>query len=233
MRYLGIVWLMGCVSFSAMAQEGLYAESFEAVSEYGWGNCLTSDLWIVSDYSHSMSGYEHVVYDAAMAISKGILEENHGARVGLMTFNSYFHLVQDPTFDLDEMVDSIALCQNKEAKDGTLTFNALKGVAEAHASMDPHPMSTSPEYKKIILLISDGQDNQLQLSLEQAKRMKEDGWWIYSIYVHREYVNELTRLDDMQFMMNMSGNEDPESMFFDTVYLTDMARYFTETFTCF
>ncbi|MEZ4846000.1 MAG: VWA domain-containing protein [Bdellovibrionota bacterium] len=202
-------------------------------SKDAWGNCLTSDTWILSDYSGSMEGYESRVFGAAQEIGNGILRENAKARIGVILFNDSQTLVQGLTNNKDELNDSLADFENVGAEGGTEIYRALLTTEYLQNRTEKSKYAQEQDFRKIIILISDGEDGKSEKSIIMSRHLKNSGWIIYSIFVHKNSVSEEQARDGgYRHLEKISGDFSPESAYVDSVLLDDLSNHFREKFSC-
>ncbi|MCB0273099.1 MAG: VWA domain-containing protein [Bdellovibrionales bacterium] len=226
--------------FSQEESQNEAQQHYDMLSHAGWGNCLTSDIWVATDYSDSMEGYEEFVYQAARAIAKGLLKDNQRARLGIIGFNDEYKVVITPSNDLSMILRTAKEYKNLKAHGGTLMFKAFQAIDQIHDEIEKNPYADQPDYRKIIILISDGEDLRSEKTKEETMRLKmEKEWNIFSIFVHKEkqsYETEESfsraRSDSLTLLSEISGNSTEESSYVDSVLLEDLPDFFRNHFSC-
>lgn len=178
-----------------------------------------------------MEGYESRVFGAAHEIGNGILKENAKARVGVLLFNDQQTVVQQLTNDKVQLNQSLDLFRNVGAEGGTQIYRAMLATEYLQNTTPTSRFSQDGDFRKIIILISDGEDGSSEKSLKVAQYLKAQGWIIYSIFVHRNDVSPEEE-GGYQFLKSISGNHIVGSSYVDSVLLDDLPRHFREKFTC-
>lgn len=200
----------------------------------GWANCLTGDLWVVADYSGSMQNFESYVFEATKAIAHGVLSNSGRTRIGFIVFNEGYQVIQGLSSDLKEINQTLKSMKNLKASGGTLIKNALLGTHLQQRSAIESRFFNESGFKQMLILISDGEDGDVDSTLEYSKSLKaEFDWWIFSIFVKTNHHFNNTMNQDFEFLQSVSGNANEESWFIDSVILTHLPDYFREHFNCF
>lgn len=210
-----------------------------------WVNCLNADVWVLFDYSGSMSGFEMYSGLALKNIAGGILLGSSNTRFGAVAFNEGSYLVQPLTKDYSTAFKNITSYIKNRAEMGTDINQGLNAVANQEERSPPNQSVNDPNFKKILILISDGEDSEHeQLSIQTAQYLKQDGWWIYSIMADRVAVSTSRnnkpqnpwsehQQHKMEFLKNISGNPiSADSYYLDSILLTDLPDYFRKHFNC-
>jgi Ca-activated chloride channel homolog len=127
-------------------------------------------MGIVIDNSGSMRDKRPAVNAAAINLVKS---SNPQDKVFIVNFNEEYFLDQDYTASVPKLNDAL---QRIEARGGTALYDA------AVASAD-HLKKSGPLEKKVLLVVTDGEDNASRESLEQAIRnlQAENGPTVYTI----------------------------------------------------
>jgi Ca-activated chloride channel family protein len=127
-------------------------------------------MGIVIDNSGSMRDKRPAVNAAAINLVKS---SNPQDKVFIVNFNEEYFLDQDYTASIPKLDDAL---QRIEARGGTALYDA------AVASAD-HLKKSGPLEKKVLLVVTDGEDNASRESLEEAIRnlQAENGPTVYSI----------------------------------------------------
>ena len=205
-----------------------------------WGNCLDADVWVIVDYSDSMSGYETLIASALKEIATGLLYEPTLRRLGLITFDYTPTVDLRLTSDFKTAMKQVIRLSKTSADNGTDIDKGLRQAREEQEKSKPNPNIKSNEFKKIIILISDGEDlSNDENIIKTAVEMKKDGWWIYSIMANTSTA-DITQGEGRQFFMDkynllkaVSGNPfDGESYYIDSILLKDLPQHFREKFSC-
>jgi VWFA-related protein len=114
-------------------------------------------LGIVIDNSGSMRDKRPKVNAAAINL---VRSSNPQDQVFIVNFNNEYYLDQDYTADLSLLRDAL---ERIEARGGTALYDALVATAD-------HLAKTAQLQKKVILVVTDGEDNASRDTLEQAVR---------------------------------------------------------------
>lgn len=127
-------------------------------------------MGIVIDNSGSMRDKRPAVNAAAINLVKS---SNPQDKVFIVNFNEEYFLDQDYTASIPKLDDAL---QRIEARGGTALYDATV------ASSD-HLKKSGPLEKKVLLVVTDGEDNASRESLEQAIRnlQAENGPTVYTI----------------------------------------------------
>jgi VWFA-related protein len=127
-------------------------------------------MGIVIDNSGSMRDKRPQVNAAAINL---VRSSNPQDKVFIVNFNEEYFLDQDYTSSIAKLQDAL---QRIEARGGTALFDATV------ASSD-HLKKSGPLEKKVLLVVTDGEDNASRESLEQAIRrlQEENGPTVYTI----------------------------------------------------
>ena len=209
-----------------------------------WVSCLNSDIFIVSDFSDSMSGYESLMTDAFQSIADGVLKENRRTRMGLVTFQFLATVEQKLTHDYSEFVEKIQDLRNRCAGNGTDIVHGLEEAALEYSKSPLSPTAELPDYKKIIILITDGEDSPKDAIVEYANKLKAQGWWIYSVMVYKKSnltipstpttigMTQYTTTEEMMLKL-VSGSPHSNKEYFSSVALENLPEYFSKFFSCF
>jgi Ca-activated chloride channel homolog len=127
-------------------------------------------LGIVIDNSGSMRDKRPAVNQAALNLVKA---SNPKDEVFIVNFNDEYYLDQDFTANLTQLKEGL---EKIDSRGGTALYDAVVASAdhlEKNAKLD----------KKVLLVVTDGEDNASRESLEQAirKLQKENGPTVYTI----------------------------------------------------
>jgi VWFA-related protein len=149
-----------------------------AVYENGQPQQITSfdrrdipvSIGIVIDNSGSMRDKRPAVNQAAINLVRA---SNPADEVFIVNFNDEYYLDQDFTANLTQLKEGL---DKIDSRGGTALYDAIVASAdhlEKNAKLD----------KKVLLVVTDGEDNASRESLEQAVRrlQKEDGPTVYTI----------------------------------------------------
>ncbi len=127
-------------------------------------------MGIVIDNSGSMRDKRPAVNAAAINLVKS---SNPQDKVFIVNFNEEYFLDQDYTASIPKLDDAL---QRIEARGGTALYDATVASAD-------HLKKSGPLEKKVLLVVTDGEDNASRESLEQAIRnlQAENGPTVYTI----------------------------------------------------
>jgi Ca-activated chloride channel homolog len=127
-------------------------------------------LGIVIDNSGSMRDKRPAVNQAAINLVKA---SNPSDEVFVVNFNDEYYLDQDFTADIKKMQEGL---EKIDSRGGTALYDAVVASAD-------HLKKNAKLDKRVILVVTDGEDNASRESLEQAIRRLEDenGPTVYTI----------------------------------------------------
>jgi VWFA-related protein len=126
-------------------------------------------LGLIIDNSGSMREKRQAVNDASINLVKS---SNPDDKVFVVNFNDEYWLDTDFTGDIPKLQEGL---DKIEARGGTALYDAIVASAEH--------LKSAPLEKKVLLVVTDGEDNASRLTLEQAirKLQTEDGPTVYTI----------------------------------------------------
>jgi Ca-activated chloride channel homolog len=120
-------------------------------------------MGIVVDNSGSMREKRQKVNAAALNL---VRSSNPNDEVFIVNFNDEYYLDQDFTSNINKLRDGL---EKIEARGGTALYDAVVASAE-------HLKKDAKLEKKVILVVTDGEDNESAETLEQAvRRLQADG----------------------------------------------------------
>jgi Ca-activated chloride channel family protein len=127
-------------------------------------------MGVVIDNSGSMREKRDKVNKAAINLVKS---SNPQDQVFIVNFNDEYYLDQDFTNDLNKMREAL---EKVETRGGTALYDAVVASAE-------HLKKNAKLDKKVLFVVTDGEDNASRESLEQAIRrlQEENGPTVYTI----------------------------------------------------
>jgi VWFA-related protein len=127
-------------------------------------------LGILIDNSGSMRDKRQAVNQAALNLVKA---SNPNDEVFVVNFNDEAYIDQDFTADLKKLRDGL---EHIDSRGGTAMYDAVVASAD-------HLAKTGRKEKKVLLVVTDGEDNASRDTLEQAVRRVQDekGPTIYTI----------------------------------------------------
>ena len=127
-------------------------------------------MGIVIDNSGSMSRSRTAVNQAALNLVRA---SNPQDQVFIVNFTTEYYLDQDFTSDINKLQDAL---EHVESRGGTALYDALIASAD-------HLMKNDKLDKKVLLVVTDGEDRDSKFSLEQTVTQlgEQKGPTIYSI----------------------------------------------------
>ncbi len=164
---------------------GLEKEDFEVFDnkvkqtiEFFTTEDLPISVALIFDLSGSMS---QRVYRSLASLKEFIKSSNEKDEYCLITFNNTAKISIDFTQNADTIVNTLALPQTEGR---TALFDAIYiGLEKVHQGHNP---------KKVLLILSDGQDNNSRYSIDEVKRLaQESDSLIYAIGIVDRYSNDL------------------------------------------
>jgi Ca-activated chloride channel homolog len=150
-------------------------------------------MGIVIDNSGSMREKRDKVNKAAINLVKA---SNPQDEVFIVNFNDEYYLDQDFTADLNKMREAL---EKVDTRGGTALYDAVVASAD-------HLKKNGKLDKKVLLVVTDGEDNESQESLEQAIRrlQEENGPTVYALGLLGEEKQRRAR-KALQFMAEKTG----------------------------
>ena len=150
-------------------------------------------MGIVIDNSGSMREKRDKVNKAAINLVKA---SNPQDEVFIVNFNDEYYLDQDFTADIGKMKEAL---EKVDTRGGTALYDAV--VASAG-----HLKKNAKLEKRVLLVVTDGEDNESQETLEQAIRrlQEENGPTVYAIGLLGEEKARRAR-EAMQFIAEKTG----------------------------
>jgi Ca-activated chloride channel homolog len=127
-------------------------------------------MGVVIDNSGSMREKRDKVNQAALNL---VRSSNQQDQVFIVNFNDEFYLDQDFTSDTAKLREAL---EKVEARGGTALYDAVVASAD-------HLKANAKLQKKVLFVVTDGEDNASRESLEQAVRrlQQENGPTVYAI----------------------------------------------------
>ncbi len=150
-------------------------------------------MGIVIDNSGSMREKRERVNKAAINLVKA---SNPQDEMFIVNFNDEYYLDQDFTSDLNKMREAL---EKVDTRGGTALYDAVVASAD-------HLRKNGKLDRKVLLVVTDGEDNESQESLEQAIRrlQEENGPTVYTIGLLGEEKQRRAR-KALQFMAEKTG----------------------------
>jgi Ca-activated chloride channel family protein len=151
-------------------------------------------MGIVVDNSGSMREKRQKVNAAALNL---VRSSNPNDEVCIVNFNDEYYLDQDFTSNINKLREGL---EKIEARGGTALYDAVVATAE-------HLKKDAKLEKKIILVVTDGEDNESSETLEQAvRRLQGDGGpTIYSIGILEKEEHPKHAKRALQIMSQRTG----------------------------
>jgi Ca-activated chloride channel homolog len=127
-------------------------------------------IGVVIDNSGSMREKRDKVNKAALNL---VRSSNPQDQICVVNFNDEYYLDQDFTSSIPKLKDAL---EKVEARGGTALYDAVVATAQ-------HLAENSKLQKKVLFVVTDGEDNASQESLEQAvqRLQRENGPTVYAI----------------------------------------------------
>jgi len=150
-------------------------------------------MGVVIDNSGSMREKRDRVNKAAINLVKS---SNPQDEVFIVNFNDEYYLDQDFTADLSKMREAL---EKVDTRGGTALYDAVVASAD-------HLKRNGKLDKKVLFVVTDGEDNESQESLEQAihRLQEENGPTVYAIGLLGEEKQRRAR-KALQFMAEKTG----------------------------
>jgi Ca-activated chloride channel family protein len=151
-------------------------------------------MGIVVDNSGSMREKRQKVNAAALNLVRA---SNANDEVCIVNFNDEYYLDQDFTSNINKLKEGL---EKIEARGGTALFDAVVATAE-------HLKRDAKLEKKVIFVVTDGEDNESAESLEQAvRRLQGDGGpTVYSIGILEKEEHPKRAKHDLKIMSERTG----------------------------
>ena len=150
-------------------------------------------MGIVIDNSGSMREKREKVNKAAINLVKS---SNPQDEVFIVNFNDEYYLDQDFTNDLNKMREAL---EKVDTRGGTALYDAVVASAE-------HLKKNAKLEKRVLFVVTDGEDNESQETLEQAihRLQEENGPTVYAIGILGEEKQRRAR-KALQFIAEKTG----------------------------
>jgi VWFA-related protein len=150
-------------------------------------------MGIVIDNSGSMREKRDKVNKAAINLVKS---SNPQDEVFIVNFNDEYYLDQDFTNDLNKMREAL---EKVDTRGGTALYDAVVASSE-------HLKKNAKLEKRVLFVVTDGEDNESQETLEQAIRrlQEENGPTVYAIGILGEEKQRRAR-KALQFIAEKTG----------------------------
>ncbi len=150
-------------------------------------------MGIVIDNSGSMREKREKVNKAAINLVKS---SNPQDQVFIVNFNDEYYLDQDFTADIGKMKEAL---EKVDTRGGTALYDAVVASSE-------HLKKNGKLEKRVLFVVTDGEDNESQETLEQAIRrlQEENGPTVYAIGILGEEKQKRAR-KALQFIAEKTG----------------------------
>ena len=151
-------------------------------------------MGIVVDNSGSMREKRQKVNAAALNLVRA---SNPNDEVFIVNFNDEYYLDQDFTSNINKLKEGL---EKIEARGGTALYDAVVASAD-------HLKKDAKLEKKVILVVTDGEDNESSESLEQAVRrlQSENGPTVYAIGILEKEEHPKHAKRALQIMSERTG----------------------------
>lgn len=140
--------------------------------------CLQMDLMILGDYSSSIAGSEEFVVDAMKAfVDKFDLSET-GLKIGVYVFNDNTYVISPLTNDKEDLLKKLDVLSKLKSTGGTAMTRALSLTTNELFSANARPT-----YRKLIIIITDGDPNNEMETYLEAQHIKKLGIGICGVMI--------------------------------------------------
>lgn len=163
--------------------------------------CLNMDIIIIGDYSGSVQGNEPFLIRSFQVLINNLLTmPEDDIHLGLILFNDLAEVICPLTADKDIAHKSLSYISDR-SNGSTFLTNAL------YSSFDELTTNGRSGYKKIIIIISDGDVHDVDESILAVNQLKSIGIQVYSILINTNVANK-------EFMESISS----PNCYFETDY---------------
>jgi Ca-activated chloride channel homolog len=158
------------------------AQSIEAFSRQ---TDLPLRIGLLLDTSNSIRERLSFEQDAAFDFLFNVIRRGRD-QAFLMTFDDQPEIIQGYTDDLDTLRNAI---QRQRAGGGTALYDAIYQACATQMMHPPPPPGATQEFRRVLVVISDGDDNLSQKSRSEALEMAQRvGVVVYTISTSTEWV---------------------------------------------
>ncbi len=185
----------------------------QSILQFARESNLPLRIGILIDTSNSVRDRIRFEQEAAIEFIKGVLKEDQD-KAFLVSFDTAAELVVDYTHDTEKLARGI---RSLRAGGGTALYDAVY-----YASRDKLPEDVPPEqFRRALVMLSDGDDNQSKVSREQALEMAHRAEAvIFTISTNRSGV----RMDGDQILKRFS--EQTGGLSFQPFQASDLGQSF-------
>ncbi len=145
--------------------------------------CNDLDIIVLADYSSSVDGNEKFIYSAISSFERGLDISPDNVNLGVVVFNNYSEVICPLEGNLKEINDRIALLSDYLASGTTNLSSAL------YSAFDEFNTRGREGYKKIVIVISDGQPDSPEDTYKITQQLKLVGIEIFTIMINDEVSN--------------------------------------------
>jgi VWFA-related protein len=178
---------------------------------FGRETDLPLRIGMLLDTSNSIRERLHFEKDAAIDFLGNVIRR-HKDMAFLMTFDNEPEVIQDYSGDAGVLTEAI---QKQRAGGGTALNDAIYKAAQKLAEA-PLPAGGNPELRRILVVISDGEDNLSDRALSEAIEMAQRSEVsIYSISTSTEWV-DVTNADRPKKLFKTPGDQVLENFALET-----------------
>jgi len=169
---------------------------------FGRQTDLPLRIGMLLDTSNSIRERLHFEKDAAIDFLDSVIRR-HKDQAFLMTFDNEPEVIQDFTGDLDTLTRAI----EKQRAGGGTSLNDAIYLASQKLAAAPLPEGADPEVRRVLVVISDGEDNLSDRALSESVEMAERSEVaIYSISTSTEWV-AVTTTDRPRKLFKTPGDQ--------------------------
>ena len=158
----------------------------QEISEFSQPTDLPLRIGMVLDTSNSIRERLKFEQDAAIDFIFNALRRGKD-QAFLMTFDDGPQIIKDFTGDTGEIRDTIL---KQRAGGGTSLYDAVYAASDHLVKSSPLPLGANPDVRRVLVVISDGDDNSSNRSRGESVEMAQRaGVIIYSISTSTEWVS--------------------------------------------
>jgi len=139
--------------------------------------CLRLDLILIGDMSSSVEGHQKFVSNAFKGFIQKYELSDEGLRIGIITFNSDAKVICSLSSNKDTLISRSSRIANKLTDGNTYLEQAL------NSSLDEFAQNGRYGYKKMLVIVSDGDVNNESICLNMFKAVKTAGVKVCSVLI--------------------------------------------------